>query len=129
MNRYFTNKCGGNLNFYKGPTFQKGYGLGDQFKRFYRWIVPLFKKHAVPHIESGLKTIGKEVLYSASNIAKDVAEGRNLKDSTQSNLNASINNLKEVIETKLNALDSPLNGKGLNKKRKLKSFVLPILKK
>jgi len=114
MNKYINNLSGGQLDekpFYKGTQFQKGYGIGDQFRRFFRWIVPIFKKHAAPTIEKGLKKIGEESINSLSNIAKDIISGKNASESIKDNVSNSIDNLKEAAE-------STLKGEGLKRKRK-----------
>jgi len=109
-NKYYLDQAGGgNYNYYTGELYQKGYGLGGTFKRFFKWIVPLMRTHvapaiknyAIPKLESGLKTVGKEFLNSAVNVATDVVSGRELKDSVQENAIKSINNLKEQVENNL----------------------------
>ena len=103
MNKYSNNNQtgAGNEIFYKGSSFQKGYGFRDQFKRFFKWIIPIFKKHAAPTIESGLKKIGQETISSVSNIARDVVSGKDFQESAQSNINTSISNLKDAAEASL----------------------------
>jgi len=91
---------GVNYDYFRGNISQKGYGLGGTFKRFFKWIVPIFKRHALPVVQSGLKTVGKEVLSSAANIANDVVMGKNLRDSANENITGSINKLKETFEKK-----------------------------
>ncbi len=49
-------------NYFRGSVYQKGYGLGGSFKRFFKWIIPIFKQHALPKIEIGLKQVGSEAL-------------------------------------------------------------------
>lgn len=113
MNKYTKNNHFGSGNdnpFYKGAVYQRGYGIGSQFKRFFNWIVPLFKKHAVPTLERGLKKLGEESINSVSNIAKDVISGKDLKSSAQENINRSISNLKQSVE-------DTLEGKGIKRKR------------
>ena len=48
-------QAGGEYNVYRGSMYQKGYGLGGSFRKFFSWIIPLVKKHALPTIESGIK--------------------------------------------------------------------------
>ena len=98
-NKY--NQLGGVLNVYKGPMMQEGYGLGDIFKKFFKWMVPLVKKHAVPLLKSGAQTVGHEVLKSATNIAKDAIDGKNLSESADTNINAAVDTLKRKVEDTL----------------------------
>ena len=101
MDRLNLDKTNG---FYKGSTFQKGYGIGDQFRRFFRWIVPKI----TPLAKKGLDSVKKELLNSASNIAKEVANGEDLKTSF----------------IKITAIDSPSyenkEGRGLKRSSKVK---------
>ena len=50
---------------------KKGYGLGGFFNKFIKWATPYISK-VLPVLKQGLKTVGKEVIESASNIAKDL---------------------------------------------------------
>ena len=113
-NNYYMEQAGGGLdyNYFRGNVYQKGYGLGGTFRRFFKWVIPLIKTHAVPKIESGFKSVGREFLTSAANIATDVVNGRDLKESARENVNNSINTVKNRIENSLI---------GSGKKRKAKS--------
>jgi len=113
MNNYTKNNhyCSGVYEpYFKGSLYQRGYGLGNQFRKFFNWIVPLFKRHAVPTIEKGLKKLGEESINSMSNIAKDVISGKDLKTSAQENINKSLSNIKQSVE-------DTLEGKGIKRKR------------
>jgi hypothetical protein len=105
--------------FYKGSTFQKGSGIGDQFRRFFKWIVPKI----TPLAKKGLDSVKKELLNSAANIAKEIADGNDVKSSFVKNYNQSIDNIKEMVENKIGALESNNNtqsfeGKGIKRKNK-----------
>jgi len=62
--------------------YQHGAGLGTLFRRLASWVVSIFKKHALPIIESGIKTVGQEALDSIADIAKNLISGKNLKDAS-----------------------------------------------
>ena len=62
---------------FQGLAYQRGHGLGSIFKGLFRLLVPIGKKV--------LKTVGKEALSAGANIAGDLAEGRNFKDSFKEN--------------------------------------------
>ena len=70
---------GGSLPAFRGATIQQGYGLGSILKGLYRW--------AVPHLSSGMKAVGREALKGGLNVAQDVLEGQDLKDSTLKRVN------------------------------------------
>lgn len=102
FNSYYQKQADG--NYFRGASFQKGYGLGGAFRRFFSWFIPLIKEHALPVV----KTIGKEVVNGVANIASDTINGEDLEDSTK----------KRIKETfmKLNQ-----SGKGYKRKRNLKN--------
>lgn len=114
---------GTGFDVYKGTYWQKGAGLGSTFKKFWSWIVPIFKKHALPKLQSGLEVLGNEGVSTVKNIYKDVVDGKNLKESAKNNINTAADNLKNKVE-------SAIEGAGLeqeqlkptinNKKRKKK---------
>lgn len=120
--QYYMDQAGGGVNYdyFRGNISQKGYGLGGTFKRFFKWIVPIFKRHALPVVQSGLKTVGKEVLSSAANIANDVVMGKNLRDSANENITGSINKLKETFEKKMEG--QGFKRKFLTKKKATKKY-------
>lgn len=107
-------------NIYRGTAYQQGYGLGGTFRKFFKWIVPIFKKHALPTIESGMKEVGRTALNTAAEFAKDVASGRNVKEAASARINTAVDSLKEQVE-------NHLEGRGIKRKKKFKKFV--ILKK
>ena len=63
-NNYYMEQAGNgsDYNYYRGSVYQQGYGMGSTFRKFFKWIVPIFKQHALPTIESGLKHVSKEDL-------------------------------------------------------------------
>lgn len=75
---------------FSGATFQRGYGFGDVFKRFFKWIVPVIKQNAVP----ALKNVGKKALKTAVKVASDtVLDGKNLKTSAKERIKESLRDL------------------------------------
>lgn len=96
------------LNYFKGQSYQKGYGLGGFFRKFFKWASPYISK-IMPIIKQGAKHVGKEVIDSAANIAKDVLEGKDLKESSSTRINDSIDNLVS---------NKPMTGSGYKRKRK-----------
>lgn len=109
MNYYYQRGGGTDDTIFRGPMVQRGYGLGANFRRFFRWIVPLVQKHAVPAISSGVIELGKTALNTVGDIAKDTASGRDFKDSASERINTAVDGLKELVEKKL---------EGRGKKRK-----------
>ncbi len=126
-NNYYMEQAGGGYNYYKGNVYQQGYGLGSTFKRFFKWIVPIFKEHALPKIESGLKHVGNEAIITAANIAKDVVTGRDLGLATKEHIATSIDKLKDKAENSLNGNGRKRKKNTINKNKKFKKYF--ILKK
>ena len=102
---------GGYYPYYSGTLIQKGYGLGSTFKQFFRWAVPLFKKHALPTIEGGVKAVGKQALSSASEVIKDVISGKNVFEAAKEQASVAVDSLKRSAE-------ETLSGRGIKRKRK-----------
>ena len=129
---YYRAQAGGDFNYFKGSRFQEGYGLGGfyiqhgkglggMFKKFASWIIPIVKKYAVPSLKSGAQAIGHEAIQSASNVAKDLISGLNVKESINNRLSKSVDNLREKAE-------KALEGRGCIKRKKHFDDVI-ILKK
>jgi|688.fasta_scaffold33586_7 hypothetical protein len=96
------------LQVFKGSMYQRGYGFGDVFRKFFRWIVPIIKKNATPVLQN----VGKEIVKSASNIANETIEGKNFKDSFDENIARSMRNIEETY------------GKGYKRKKKIEKTSL-----
>jgi hypothetical protein len=128
MNKYtkFNNQYGCGANYFRGAQFQRGYGFVNQVKKFFNWAWSLFKKHAVPKLEAGLKSIANETINSVSNIAKDAVAGKDIASSAKENINASINNIKDLTENKLNELSNQ-RGTGIKRKSSMKNFKSVLL--
>jgi hypothetical protein len=116
------NKQLGGINVYRGQFFQRGYGLGSYFSRFFKWLIPLANKHALPVLQNAASTVGREVINSASNIMNDVSKGRNFSEASKEHTESSINTLKNKIE-------NTLEGKGIKRLKKKKIVFVKKLKK
>lgn len=109
MNFHLQKGGGGDDHIFRGYPYMQGYGLGANFRKFFKWIVPLVHKHAVPVLKTGLAEVGKTALSTFGDIAKDTASGRDFKQTTTERINTAVDELKEKIERKL---------EGRGKKRK-----------
>lgn len=83
--RYRSNPAfqyGGNIPYFQGGTFQRGYGLGSIFKKLSRSFAPVLKE--------GLIKAGKKALVTGSQVVGDMASGKSFKESikTRSKENA-----------------------------------------
>ncbi len=75
----------------------QGYGLGNTFRKFFRWITPLL----APVAARAATHVGTRALGAASGIMADVASGRPFKESAGDHINSTVANLKQDIERKL----------------------------
>jgi hypothetical protein len=46
--QHFKNEEASDFPLYRGNINQRGHGLGNWFRSFFRFIVPILKKHAEP---------------------------------------------------------------------------------
>jgi hypothetical protein len=69
--KYFLQQQPINFPTYKGVRYQGGYGLGNVFKRFFKWIVPIIKDKAVPVLKDVGKKVGESVISGTTNFARD----------------------------------------------------------
>jgi hypothetical protein len=109
---YYLNQAGGQYDVFRGTPMQRGYGLGSMFKSMYRYILPLFKTHAVPALKQGAQFVGTEAIKAASNIAKDAIKGEDISSSFKNHSNNAINAISDEAKSKLQI------GKGKKQKRK-----------
>ena len=111
-----------NNQVFEGYRFQRGYGLGGVFKKLYRWFMPILKHHAVPAV----KTVGKELLKGATNLAKDAINGKNIKESANIRFNETLNQLSDHagVKRKIDEINNIMEGDGMGS-----NINTPILKK
>ena len=107
---------GGQLPAFHGGMVQRGYGLGSFLKGLYRW--------AVPHLNSGLKTVGKHALKEGLGVAQDVLNGEAVGDSLTKRGKKAINSL-----TSQNAPQGGGGRKGIKRKKSAKAVSRPSTKK
>lgn len=71
---------------YSGVRYQKGFGFGDVFQKFFKWITPIVKETFVPFA----KKTGKKALKTVIDIASDTLEGKDIKSSSKERIKNSI---------------------------------------
>ena len=94
---------------YKGVRYQRGYGLGNVFKRFFKWIVPIIKEKAVPVLKDVGKKVGESVISGTTKFARDALDGKDIKESAKTRFEETKNEIKSKIEQR---------GEGINKRKK-----------
>lgn len=103
---YYENQVGNGLSVFRGATTQRGHGIGGFFSGLLKGAMPLIK--------SGAKTIGKELLNTGVNIAKDAIQGKDFKSSARDNFRSAGGNL-------FSKLTESLSGKSRQPIRKRKA--------
>ena len=101
---YYINQSGHGLSVFQGSRGQRGHGLGSMLSGLFRSALPMIKR--------GLSAFGKHALKSGLEIANEVADGRSLRDASQSRLPVGI----KRFAAQTNFTDQ--TGSGENRKRK-----------
>lgn len=103
---YYAQQSGNGLAVFKGATVQRGHGIGGFFSRLLRGAMPLLK--------SGAKIVGKQLIDTSANVAKDLINGEDLKS-------AALQNFSTGGKQLLSTLTGTLKSKGTKRKRSVKS--------
>lgn len=72
---YYLQQSGNGMPVFQGARTQRGHGLGSILSGFFRSAWPL--------IQTGAKAFGKQILRTGLQIANDVAEGHEFKESSR----------------------------------------------
>jgi hypothetical protein len=72
---YYLNQSGNGMSVFQGARMQRGHGLGSFLSGLFR--------NAWPLIRNGAKAFGKQFLRTGLQIANDVVEGQELKESSK----------------------------------------------
>ena len=91
--KHFKNEEASDFPLYRGNRNQRGHGLGNWFRSFFRFIVPILKKHAVPVLKKSATIIGTEAIRTAANVATDKIAGKKFEESGRERLNEGIDQI------------------------------------
>ena len=126
---YYLNQAGNGLPYFVGSPYQKGYGLGGIFRNIFKWIMPIVREHALPVA----KSVGKELLRTATNVAQDTLNGEEFGQSTKKRLKESFKNISSKMHQgeglKLKPGLSIKRVKSVSKNKKIKKRKLDIFDK
>jgi hypothetical protein len=106
---HFKNQEGSDLPIFRGARNQRGHGLGNWFRSFFRYVVPLLKKHAVPVLKKGATIIGTEAIKTAANVSTDKIAGKKFEEASRTRVNEGLENISKQWNQK---------GSGKRKKKK-----------
>jgi hypothetical protein len=130
---HFKNQEGSDIPIFRGHPGQKGHGLGNWFKSFFRFVVPLIKKHAVPVLKKGATIIGTEAIKTASNIATDKIAGKKFEDASRERFHEGLENIHSNWKSQKGSGELSENEhlvqEGSGVKRKLKRRRISVNKK
>lgn len=113
---YYLNQAGNGLPYFQGSPYQRGYGLGGIFRKIFSWIMPIVREHAMPVA----KSVGKEILKSATDVVQDTIQGNNLLDSAKNRFGESVKSIKSQLGLQDGEGLYLKPGLTINKKRRLK---------
>ena len=102
-NDYYSRQVGEGLGYFSGSTVQKGKGIGSLLGSVFSKTLPLIK--------SGAAAVGKQLLSTGINIARDSLAGKKFKKSVGDNFKTSGGDL-------LTSLSESLSGRKQAKRRK-----------
>ena len=85
---------------FNGQIFQRGYGLGSMFKKFFRWVIPIIKDNAIPIINyNKINSIQSDVSDGISKFHNDLYdENKTIKESANQRFNETLNNIKKKLQ-------------------------------
>lgn len=107
------------LMHHSGVPYQQGEGLGNLFRGLFRTIVPVAKSFMSSSTGQALKNVA---IDTAKNLASDVLEGNNVKESAAARLSAAKRDISSLISDKIN--DPPTKKpRTVKKRRKKKKLV------
>jgi hypothetical protein len=114
--------------FFAGYPRQRGAGIGDLFRRFWRVLKP-FAQTLTPVVKSAGRALGEEGLATTARVLSDVVQGANIKDSLTNQGREGAQNLLARAQKNLqNSTGKQSLQKGEGYKRKRKSNDGVILK-
>lgn len=92
LTRYYVAQAGSGFgDFYSGPIYQRGYGIGSFLGGLFRTILPVLKRSS--------SIVGREVINSGINFLKDVGNNVSPRDAFNNRTNEVINKIKNRVMT------------------------------
>lgn len=81
--------------YFDGIPYQRGGGVADTLRRFWRFIMPLASKYVTPIA----REVGKEGLRVGSRVLSDVAEGQRLSEAIKEQGKTGLENVFKRMQT------------------------------
>lgn len=90
LTRYYLNQAGSGMSdFYSGPIYQRGYGIGSFLGGLFRSVLPILRRGGI--------AVGKELLNSGTNFFNDVENNVNPRRAFNNRALETITNLKRKV--------------------------------
>ena len=99
MENFNEQRRAGGMPVFYGARYQKGMGVGSMFKSFFRWILPVAKTHVLPVLKDAAQFVGTEAVKTATSIATDAIEGKDLNSSVKERAKETLGNLSEKTQS------------------------------
>lgn len=95
LDRYYNQQSGGGteIQYFSGPGYQRGHGLGGLFGKLFRAAVPVFRHTVAPMLKKAGAEVAKEALTSGVGVATDMLEGESFGNAARSRLNTAANRM------------------------------------
>ncbi len=127
--RYYQNQRGGGggqqMHIYRGPKYQRGYGIGSIFRSVIKTLTPIFTSQK---FKDAAATAGRHALSAGVNIGKDLVEGANLKEALKRRgKEALAEAYHEVVDTM--GSEGGQSGEGIKRRRLVLKNLAAILGK
>ena len=116
----------GGLGGFTGIPYQRGHGLGSFFGRLFRAILPVAKSVG----KSALRTVGKEALNMGMNVAQDLSQGRDIKQTLKEHGTKALGSVaKKAMNRFTGQSGQGLGGRTVGSKKKSQTIPLKRKKK
>ena len=111
---------------FSGIPYQRGHGLGSFFGRLFRAILPVAKSVG----KSALKTVGKEALNMGMNVAQDLGQGRNIRQSLKEHGTRALGSVvKKAVNRMAGQSGKGIGGRTVGSQKRKRSNTTVILNK
>lgn len=92
--KYYINQAGSGVgNFYSGPIYQRGYGVGSFLGGLFRSVLPILKK--------GSMALGRKLTSCGSNVISGMEQNVPVQSAVRKHGTQTLNNLKRKVLDKI----------------------------
>jgi len=89
LTRYYLDQAGSGMGeFYSGPIYQRGNGIGSYLSGLFRRVLPVLKRRSI--------AAGKEILNSGAKFMSDMEKNKKPHDAFNERARETLGNLKRI---------------------------------